>query len=89
MEESVFANLRSQLEQEEWPNVYLFKFIVPNDTHKVALVNALFDDTASIEYHESRNGKYISVSSREFMLNVDSIIDIYVRASNIQGLIAL
>jgi hypothetical protein len=89
MDETVFANLRLQLEQQEWPNVYLFKFIVPNDTHKVALVNALFDDTAGIEYHESRNGKYISVSAREFMLSVDSIIDVYVRSSKIQGLIAL
>jgi hypothetical protein len=89
MDENVFGNLRLQLEQEEWPNVYLFKFIVPNDTHNVALVNALFDETANIEYHESRNGKFISVSAREFMLNVDSIIDIYVRSSKIQGLIAL
>jgi hypothetical protein len=89
MDETVFSNLRFQLEKEEWPNVYLFKFIVPNDTHNVALVNALFDDTARIEYQESRNGKYISVSAREFMLNVDSIIDVYVRSSQIKGLIAL
>ena len=89
MDETVFANLKLQLEQEEWPNVYLFKFIVPNETHKVALVNALFDDTARIDYQESRNGKYISVSAREFMLNVDSIIDVYLRSSQIEGLIAL
>ncbi len=36
--------LKEQLELQEWPNVYLFKFIAPNDSETVAIITALFDD---------------------------------------------
>lgn len=89
MEENVFVNLRIQLELQEWPNVYLFKFIVPNDTEKLAKVSALFNGSADVVMHPSRNGNYISISAKEMMLDVDSIINKYLEASKIKGVIAL
>lgn len=86
---SVFDNLRAQLEQLDWPNVYLFKFIVPNDNEHMAQVSALFDEQADIAYHQSGKGNYVSVSVKEVMLSVEAIIDIYEKASKIKGVISL
>lgn len=87
--EGVFDKLRVQLEQEEWPNVYLFKFIVPNDPEHIARVNALFGLEAEIQSQPSRNGNFVSISIKEMMLDADSIIAIYEKSSEIKGLIAL
>lgn len=87
--EGVFDKLKAQLEQEEWPNVYLFKFIVPNDPEHIARVNSLFGPEAEIQSQPSRNGNFVSISIKEMMLDVDSIIAIYEESSKIKGLIAL
>lgn len=84
-----FDNLKEQLLQEEWPNVYLFKFIVENTPEKIALTTALFDETADIAFHTSKNGKFVSVSVKEMMLDADSVIAIYDKAAAIEGIISL
>ncbi|MES2800113.1 MAG: DUF493 domain-containing protein [Bacteroidota bacterium] len=89
MEEGIFDKLKLQLEEEEWPAVYLFKFIVPNDDHKLALISAMFDDSSEIVLHQSANGNYVSVSVKEMMLDVDSIIEKYQKAAEIKGVISL
>ena len=86
---SVFDNLRAQLEQLDWPNVYMFKFIVPNDNEHMAQVSALFDEQADIAYHQSGKGNYVSVSVKEVMLSVEDIIEIYEKAAQIKGVISL
>jgi putative lipoic acid-binding regulatory protein len=55
----------------------------------MALVSALFDEHADITYHQSGKGNYISVSVKEVMLSVDSIIEIYEKAAQIKGVISL
>lgn len=84
-----FSNLREQLALQEWPNVYLFKFIVPNESALVALTLALFGELSEVAFNESKTGKYISISAKEVMMDADSIIEIYIRASEIKGVIAL
>lgn len=84
-----FAKLREQLELQEWPDVFLFKFIIPNEPETLAKTTALFDETSEIRLHPSKNGKYVSISVKEMMLNVQSIIDKYEKATLIKGLIAL
>ena len=37
-----YLKIREQLELQEWPNVYLFKFIVPNTSENIAKTTALF-----------------------------------------------
>lgn len=83
------SRLRVQLEQQEWPDIYLFKFIVPNEKEKIAQVTVLFNDSSDLVMHPSRTGKYMSVSAKELMLDVDSIIKVYLEAGKIEGLIAL
>lgn len=84
-----FNKLRAQLELQEWPNVYFFKFIVPNTSEMIAKVTALFSELSDISYHESKTGKFVSVSAKEVMTDVDAIIEIYEKASEIQGVISL
>jgi len=67
----------------------MFKFIVPNQSDKVALVTALFNNSTDIVMHPSKTGKYISVTAKELMLDVDSILMKYEEAALIEGLIAL
>ena len=87
--DEVLEKLKIQLDLQSWPDVYLFKFIIPNDSAKIAKVTALFNESADIVMHPSRNGNYISISAKELMLDVNSIIQKYMEASHINGLIAL
>jgi len=84
-----FDKLRKQLELQEWPNVFLFKFIAPNDSETVAKVTALFDDGTDLNYQPSKTGKYVSVSAKELMMDVDSIIVRYEKGAQIKGVIVL
>jgi putative lipoic acid-binding regulatory protein len=87
---SVFDKLKAQLELMEWPNLYLYKFIIPNQNETLAKVTALFEyETAEISYHESGRGNYVSVSVKEVALSVEQIIEKYQKASEIKGVISL
>lgn len=89
MSEDVYAKLREQLELQEWPGVYLFKFIIPNTPEILARTSALFDAPENLHLQPSKTGKYVSVSAKELMLDVESIIDVYRRSAKIEGLIPL
>ena len=87
--DETLEKLKIQLDLQDWPNVYFFKFIVPNTSEQVALVNALFDANSELTMHPSKNGKYMSISAKELMLDVESIIEKYKKASKIKGIISL
>ena len=84
-----YFKLREQLNLQEWPSVYLFKFIVPDNSKVLAKTTALFDDAVNLKMQPSKTGKYISVSAKELMLDVESIIEKYKKSSLIEGLMAL
>ena len=84
-----YEKLRMQLENMNWPEIYFFKFIVPNDSELVAKVTALFDEGADLRLQQSKNGRYISIGAKEMMISPGSVIQKYKEASNIKGLIAL
>ena len=87
---SVFDKLKEQLDLMEWPNLYMYKFIIPNENEKLAQVTALFDyESAEISYHESGKGNYVSVSVKEVAVSVEQIIEKYQKASEIKGFISL
>jgi putative lipoic acid-binding regulatory protein len=86
----IFDKLRAQLDLMDWPNLYLYKFIIPNENEKLAKVTALFDgETSEISYHESGKGNYVSVSVKEVAVSVDQIIEKYLKAAQIEGVISL
>ncbi len=80
-------SFREKLETEyEWPALYTFKFIVPKD--QVANVRKLFTNHDIIE-KESSKGNYVSVTSKIMSESSQHIIEIYIEANKIEGLIAL
>jgi putative lipoic acid-binding regulatory protein len=87
--EETLQRLKAQLEQEEWPNVYFYKFIVENHPDHLHAVRTIFEEEAIITINESKNGKYASISIKEVALHVDYILDKYRQASTIKGIISL
>ena len=85
----MFDKLKIQLEAEEWPLVYMFKFIVLNEPMKIAQVSSLFGDEANVRMQPSKNGKYISVTGTELMLSAEHVIERYEKAAKFEGVIAL
>ena len=85
-----FEALRAKLvESGDWPKEYFFKFIIPADNKKLALVEALFGSEAKVSIKQSNKGNYLSISAKELMLSPDRVIERYEKASKIKGLIAL
>jgi putative lipoic acid-binding regulatory protein len=84
-----YEALRKQLNELQWPSLYMFKFIVPSDNKKIAQVESLFGDDAEVKHQPSSNGKYTSITAREVMLSVDDVLMVYQQASAIEGIIAL
>ena len=88
--EEFYASLKAKLDdQETWPTVYLYKFIIPADNQKLAKVMELFGEGAQITTRESRKGNYLSVSAKEVMMSSGHVIETYQKAEHIEGLISL
>lgn len=90
--EEFYIRLKGELENttEKWPTEYLYKFIVPADEAKVALIEKAFNSMgAVIKTHKSKNGNYVSVSINVVMPSADAIIEKYQEVSTIEGIISL
>jgi len=85
----MFDKLKIQLDLQEWPSTYMFKFIVANEPEKIAQVAALFDDQADIRMQPSKNNKYMSLTAVELMLSSEHVIERYEKAAKFEGVIAL
>ncbi len=84
-----FENLRKELNKtKNWPIVYMFKFIFPADSKTQALVESKFSNDSVITQNMSANGKYISITVKEVMLNADTIINKYIEVGQIEGVMA-
>ena len=84
-----YENLEIKLEEHhQFPSTYLFKFIVPNNLHSLAEVEALFSNKAVITTRESKTGKYISVTGKEIVLESNEVITVYRKAELIEGLMS-
>lgn len=87
MDQDWLKSFQTKLDQHHsWPSIYIFKFIVPKG--KEEELKALFPlHTASEK--ESTNGNYISLTFQMMMPSSEAVIEIYVRAETVEGLIAL
>lgn len=87
-----YKRLKEELNSvnKTWPSKYLYKFIVPTDSDKIAAVEKAFDRMgAVIDTRQSKTGKFTSVSVDVVMDNADSIINKYQEVSTIEGIISL
>lgn len=85
-----YEQFKKKLEDEHsFPSVYMFKFIVPADNQKIAMVESLFTEEAEISQKQSGKGNYFSLTARQVVISSDEIIEIYKKATAIEGLMAL
>jgi uncharacterized protein len=90
LEPQNFDTLREQLTKSyTWPTVYMFKFIAPAENRIFAMLHDLFPHQAEFVTKNSTGGKYVSITVKEVMLDVDEVIDRYRKASAIEGVIVL
>ncbi len=84
-----YEAFREKLDAEhKWPTVYMFKFIVPQD--QVDEMKNVFPQSEwKWEERKSKNGAYISFTSKRMIQNADEVIEVYKSAHAITGLIAL
>jgi len=69
-----------------WPALYTFKFIVKaGKEDELRKLFPLHTDTS----RASKNGNYTSVTFQMMMPNAQSVVDVYKKASVIEGIIAL
>jgi len=89
MTDQKYNGLREKLQDTKFPSLYMFKFIILNDISLLAQVEKLTFDPTTISSKLSKNGKYISITIKEYKNSIDEIIDVYMKAEEIEGIISL
>ena len=84
-----YEKLRTLFADQNFPLIYPFKFIITKDEQKIIKIRRIFDETAEISTRDSKNGKYLSITIKQMMLNTDDIIERYERMEAIEGVISL
>ena len=78
-----YNNLNRLLEEtSQWPNEYLFKFIIKSDINKIKIIESIFDNIgAVIKKKNSSNNNYTSISVNVIMDNPETVIEKYKEVS--------
>jgi putative lipoic acid-binding regulatory protein len=89
--EDFYGKLRSKLEETStFPSKYMFKFIIPADDTKIALIEEMFNHIgAVITTKSSKSNKYKSLTILVMMNSVDEIINKYEEVDTVEGVISL
>jgi len=89
--EEFYASLKEKLtEAHDFPEDYLFKFIIPNDQEKLVEIYRVFDGVkTTITNRDSKTGKYISINVNAFVLDADQVIKIYKEVATVEGVMML
>ena len=89
--EDFYASLKEKLEAtHDFPQDYLFKFIITNDHSKHTEIYRVFDDIKfTLTTKESKNAKYTSISINAFVMDADQVIKIYKEVGKISGVMML
>lgn len=90
-QEKFYASLKEKLEAtHNFPEDYLYKFIVTNDESKLTEIYRVFDDIKfTLNSRDSKNGKYTSISVNAFVLDADQVIRIYKEVGKIPDVMML
>ena len=72
--------------EHKWPTDYMFKFVSPKN--KAQEVRKLFYQE-SLSEKKSKAGNYISFTFTKLIYTSDEVVDIYIKARSIEGLISL
>jgi putative lipoic acid-binding regulatory protein len=87
MDPAWLTSFREKLDAvHSWPMMYIFKFIIPKG--KEDDVRKLFPLHIATE-RESKNGNYTSLTIQMMMPSGEAVVEVYQKASAIEGIIAL
>lgn len=90
MEQEKYSKLRYQLmESCTWPSLYMFKFIIPNSDEKVNAIKKLFPAKTEFAFKTSKDLKFIGITVKKTMKSADDVINIYISAQDIEGIVIL
>ena len=86
-----YASLKEKLEAtHDFPQDYLFKFILTNEESKHTEIFRVFDDVKyTLSTKDSKNGKYTSLSLNAFVMDADQVIAIYKKVGKVPGVMML
>jgi putative lipoic acid-binding regulatory protein len=89
--EEFYISLKEKLEgHHDFPEDYLFKFIIPTDDAKLTEIYKVFDCIKfTLGNRESKNGKYTACNINAFVLDADQVVRIYKEVARIEGVILL
>lgn len=89
--EEFYISLKEKLENHhDFPEDYLFKFIIPTDQAKLTEIYRVFDGTQfTLSNRESKNGKYTACNINAFVLDADQVIRIYKEVGRIENVMLL
>ncbi|MCT4641880.1 MAG: DUF493 domain-containing protein [Bacteriovoracaceae bacterium] len=73
-------------DQYTWPDYYTFKFVVKADNR--AVLNEVLAGH-NITVKASKNGNYVSITSRYLAKSADEIVEIYRKVAKIDGVMSL
>ena len=78
------------LESQTWPGVYLFKFIIKAESHHLNTLKGFFDHS-NPQFSEKSSSKktFMSLSFKVKMDTPKRVIQIYKKASALEGIITL
>lgn len=86
-----YDSLKDKLDNYyDFPDEYLFKFIVPTDPSKITEIYQIFDGIKfTLSNRESKNGKYTACSINAFVLDSNQVVNIYQQVGKIEGVVLL
>lgn len=89
--EEFYASLKEKLEDaHNFPEDYLFKFIVSSDESKHTEIFRVFDDVKyTLSSRDSKKGKYTALNINAFVLDADHVIRLYKEVGKIEGVMML
>ena len=89
--EEFYVSLKEKLEgHHDFPEDYLFKFIIPTDDAKLTEIYKVFDGIKfTLGNRESKNGKYTACNINAFVLDADQVVNIYKEVAKVEGVILL
>ena len=86
-----YASLKEKLEAtHDFPQDYLFKFIITNEESKHIEIFRVFDNIKFTHTtRDSKNAKYTSINMNAFVMDADQVISIYKEVGKIEGVMML
>lgn len=89
--EEFYASLKEKLDNtHNFPEEYLFKFILTTEESKLTEIYRVFDDIKfTLTTRDSKKGKYTALSINAFVLDADQVVSIYKKVGAIEGVMML